>query len=923
MRRPSDTEHEFSCVQGFKLGAIAVCMLTLWLCVFVRADPSEVRLPQEHLTLIRDYCFDCHDGDTQKGEVNLEALPLEVTTHQQAELWQKVLNAMNSGEMPPEDKHQPENTAKADFLDALAQTVVAARNKLSDTGGKITMRRLNRREYCNSIKQLTGVTPDLSRLPADGGAGNFDTVGSSLFISSDQIEQYLNLGRSAIAEMFERRAARQEPSQVFRLEPETTVNVESLKAMRRLEDDYERFKRWKAGVDKAVKAPENDEIMARILKENPEYDPSAFPAPAGYRFYRHAKELIGAPDPKAFGFTDDNKAVFSFQGGYDRKHSYLKHYAALPKNDEGTYLKLAWGIQRIDVLPDPKNLPPGTYKLKIRAGRVAGSDVSRHFIDIGYPQRVNRVPAGFASLPIRSLQVTGTRDEPEIIETTVEIGINTPREFAIQERRPSEDKPVRNEFFRHKRENGYGYPPAIWIDWIELEGPCINADSASGQNDWWITNVNDAEDSSRARKILRQFASKAFRGVEAVDDFIERLSAIYQTRRGSGKSFEDAIELPLGIILASPSFLYFNEPGDEAVRRELTDRELAVRLAYFLWSAPPDQELLDLAKQNQLGQPEFLRQQVDRLIADIRSSEFVSGFVHQWLDMERLDFFQFDATLHREFDESTRAAARQEVYHSFAHLLRSGIGGGHPVGSIGNLLKSDYVFVNGLLSNYYGISGVIGDQFRKVALTAESPRGGLLGMAAIHAMGSDGLRSSPVERGVWVLRHLLHDPPPPAPPNVPQLSRLTGQALSTREKLAAHQEEPQCASCHRKIDPIGIGLENFDAAGKWRTEERQFTKNEKGRIAFSKTATLVDSSGQFHNGPKFASYEELRKLIAQSEPDFARGFTEHLIEYALGRPYGFTDEGLANEILAASRGKQYAVSEFIHAMVQSEAFQTK
>ena len=330
-------------------------------------------------------------------------------------------------------------------------------------------------------------------------------------------------------------------------------------------------------------------------------------------------------------------------------------------------------------------------------------------------------------------------------------------------------------------------------------------------------------------------------------------------------------------------------------------------VAYFLWSSPPDAELLELAKKKQLYQPEILRQQVDRLLADTRSDAFVSGFLHQWLDMERLDFFQFDTTLHREFDESTRAACRQEVYHSFAHLLRGG-----KDGRLGKMLKSDYVFINGLLATYYGIEGVTGDAFQKVNLPAGSPRGGLLGMAAIHAMGSDGIESSPVERGSWVLRYLLNVPPPPAPANVPQLSRLADKPLTTREKLAAHMEEAQCASCHRKIDPIGFGLENFDAAGKWRTTEGK-----------GKRAHKIDPADAFHNGPAFKDYFELRDLIAARESDFARGFTEHLIAYGLGRPFGFTDIDLAEEIVATASSKQVAVSEFIHALVQSDAFRTK
>ena len=176
--------------------------------------------------------------------------------------------------------------------------------------------------------------------------------------------------------------------------------------------------------------------------------------------------------------------------------------------------------------------------------------------------------------------------------------------------------------------------------------------------------------------------------------------------------------------------------------------------------------------------------------------------------------------------------------------------------------------------------------------------------------------SSPVERGAWVLRHLLNDPPPPAPPNVPQISRLNGQVLSTRERLLAHQEEAQCASCHRKIDPIGFGLENFNAAGKWRTEDSDGS----GR---QKKTWKIDASGAFHKGPAFNDYNELRDLIAEREEEFARGFTQHLIAYALGRPFGFTDEELANVIVSSAGSKEFAISEIVHSLVQNKAFRTK
>ena len=328
-------------------------ILTLWLCSIAQAAQPEVRLPEKHQAFFKQHCLDCHDTATLEGKVDLETLSFRITTIEQAELWQKVLNALNAGEMPPEDSDQPGNSEKADFLDDLARTMVAARQALSDSGGKITMRRLNRREYRNTIELLTGVKVDAGSLPADGGAGTFDTVGASQFISSDQIEHYLKLGRSAIDEMFERRAALKQETRIFRVEPETTVNVESLEKMRTLEEAYERYLLWKTEVDKAAADPENQKVMDELREKFPGLDDRW-----RLRLYQNADLLSKGPDAKKFGFRDSNAASFSFQGGYSRNYAYLKHYAELPYSDRGTYLKLAWAIQRIDVSPKPKNLPP-------------------------------------------------------------------------------------------------------------------------------------------------------------------------------------------------------------------------------------------------------------------------------------------------------------------------------------------------------------------------------------------------------------------------------------------------------------------------------------------------------------------------------------------------------------------------------------
>ncbi|MAH13395.1 MAG: hypothetical protein CMO33_06595, partial [Verrucomicrobia bacterium] len=370
-----------------------------------------VQLPEKHLDFLDAYCMDCHDSDTKKGKVDLEALPLLVKTIEHAELWQKVLNVLNSGEMPPENKRQPEKIAKADFLEDLAKTMVLARKKLSDSGGQITMRRLNRREYHNTIESLTGVSLNVESLPPDGGAGSFDTVGASQFISSDQFEQYLELGRTAIDEAFARHASMDQKVLTFRVEPEKTVNVMSANWMKRLEETHQRYLGWKAGVDQAALAPENQQALEKIRKKYNLTDLTN-----SIRLYQNADLLKGVPDAKNFGFKDSNDAEFSFRGGYDRMYAYQKHYAELPLSDRGTYLKLGWGYQRIVISPPADKLAPGEYKLRIRAGAVKGSDPNRHYIQIGYPQRNNQVPAGFAGKPISGHQVNGTTENPEIIE---------------------------------------------------------------------------------------------------------------------------------------------------------------------------------------------------------------------------------------------------------------------------------------------------------------------------------------------------------------------------------------------------------------------------------------------------------------------------------------------------------------------------
>ncbi|MGB1130626.1 MAG: DUF1587 domain-containing protein, partial [Haloferula sp.] len=375
----------------------------------VSAAEPEVHFPEKHFAFLDHYCLDCHDAATEKGDFNLEDLSFHIETIEQADQWQKVLASLNSGEMPPEDKTQPEGAEKADFLDGLALTMVEARKLLADSGGRITMRRLNRRDYRNSVESLLGVRIGDELLPEDGSSGDFDTVGASLFLSSDQFEQYLTNGRHAIDEFYERRAARTAKPFVYRVEPEETLNVALRKKVARDEDYMKRFEALDAELQKVLKLPENKGFEARVVAKG---------AKGGrLNLYRqldlHLDKLKGAPDPAKHGF----KNYFNAAKFFDKAAPYHKHYVGLPYNDRGTWLQLNMGSTKIVIDPPKKKMPVGTYTVRIRAGVAKESPAFRHFLELGYPPERELGRGHLNGFPLQALHVTGSPAKPVLIET--------------------------------------------------------------------------------------------------------------------------------------------------------------------------------------------------------------------------------------------------------------------------------------------------------------------------------------------------------------------------------------------------------------------------------------------------------------------------------------------------------------------------
>jgi hypothetical protein len=875
-------------------------------------DAPRAVMNAQHRALLEDYCVKCHGAEKQKGKFRVDDLPMAITDLRSAERWQKILDQINSGDMPPDDEKQPDRAAKANFLDDLSNVMVAARRVLGDQHGVITMRRLNRREYRNTLRDLLGVEINVSELPSDTGTGGFDTVGSNLFMSGNQFEQYQSLGREALTEAFERQAHAAVEKKI-RYEAEVSTPIVTKFVAHQI-DARERAQQWVKAVEEAAARPENAEIVAKIRKESKN----------DAIFRRSWEKIPGAPSPRSFGFdkkgeNDADLANDSLGAGWLAYHQY---YLQQPALDTGAYLgtqtrhPAELNVNYIEFLV-PFSWPVGEYVVKVRIAATKDAPPERRFLEFGIHPQGGQI--------LSAHEVTGTMDVPQVIE------------IPLTMTRGHVDRPNRTLFIREKgswdtneeggrkrseavKRNGVGPELALWVDWIEIE----RVPDAGKPKPPGIAALGIALDDKSAapvpeelRAAVERFATEAFRGQKPPASYLDRILRLYDVRRTAGDKHSGALKEALSIVLASPTFLYLAEPSPEEKRRPLTDAELATRLSYFLWSAPPDPALRDLAARGELSKPEVLAAQTNRLLDDPRSEDFVKAFIHQWLGLDRLDFFQVNLALYPRFDNGTKLAARAEIYETVSYLLRQNA-------SLANLLKSDWVVVNKLLADYYGIPGVQGDAFQKVALPKDSPRGGLLGMAAVHLMGGNGEHTSPVERGAWVLRKLLNDPPPPAPANVPALTRLAGKVLTTRERMQSHQEDPQCASCHRKIDPIGFGLENFDAVGQWRTEDSYVATNASGKPdPKTKKTWTIDPASAFHNGPAFQDYFGLRDVIASKSDAFARGFSTALIEYALGRPCGFSDEPLVADLLRQTRAKDFATREFIHALVRSKEFHTK
>jgi cytochrome c551/c552 len=462
-----------------------------------------------------------------------------------------------------------------------------------------------------------------------------------------------------------------------------------------------------------------------------------------------------------------------------------------------------------------------------------------------------------------------------------------------------------------------GPPQPMGIDSVIVSGPFTTkhvagpGDSASRKRVFTCWPAGESEELPCARKILAALAHRAYRKPVS-DAEMQDLVRAYKEGRNDG-DFESGIGMGLRQLLMDPAFLFRVERDPVGIASDtpyrVTDLELASRLSFFLWSSIPDESLLALAEHGELRKPGVLDAQVHRMLADPRAKSLVANFATEWLALRMIEGVKPDPIIFPEFDEGLRRAFERET----ELLLESVLLGDH---SVMELLNANYTFVNERLARHYGIPDVYGDQFRRVTVT-DGIRGGLLGQGSILTATSYPNRTSPVVRGKWILETLLGSPPPPPPPNVPALpeAEATGKVLSMRDRLSEHRANPECASCHARMDPLGFAMENFDATGKWRTVESTGPAD--------KTRNPIDATGQLADGTKFDGAKGLRQALQEHSSEFAYRVTERLLTYALGRGSDWYDAPSIRAVVSQAKKEDYRFSALLLGIVESTPFQMR
>ncbi len=559
----------------------------------------------------------------------------------------------------------------------------------------------------------------------------------------------------------------------------------------------------------------------------------------------------------------------------------------------------------------------GLYKLRLQASGIRPPGGQPAHLSIGMRTSEENVDG------LIELDITAPEDKPQVYEFEIFLEMPTQLHFAVVatdviDRRgggafrgalASREAYI----FTHSSETallnpnapqmfdgeGNGIFSTVILDWIEWEGPIVTPQEKSlrkgifPENNATVAQVSDH---------LQSFAQRAWRRKVDPRELSGYLKS-FQTDVEAGDKIEDAFRTALLRVLTSRNFIYLVE-GEPKPREMLNEHELASRLSYFLWSSMPDNTLFSKANERKLNGPE-LNKQVDRMLSDARIERFVDDFSRQWLQLHRVGMFPPDKKLYPTYDDWLETSMAHEPVEFFRELLSNNL-------PIESLLDSDWTMANARLCDFYGLPEPTKPGFQRVSLKPEHNRGGLLTMGGVLGLTSDGTRHRPVHRGVWLSETIFNKTPPPPPANVDPIEPVPpeGEKITIRQRMEAHTRDPNCAACHKSIDPLGLAFDQYDAIGQWRTHEHIPTGVGKN--------PPVDASGTLTDGRTFNGSVEFKELLLDDRDRFARAFIEHLCTYALRRVLTVDDKEDVSNILSEAKKKNYQIKDIVRAVAVSD-----
>ena len=908
--------------------------------------------------LLQNYCYDCHGNGTAKSGLALDSYHNADDVRAGRAKWEALLRNVSSHVMPPDDGGPIPSNAERDLISRFVEQELFQLDPAHPDPGRVVLRRLNRAEYNATIRDLVGVDfkPAEDFPPDDSGYG-FDNIGDVLSLPPVLLEKYLaaadKVMDSAIVTDPIRSEVRHIPASLASIgfnaigdRGDGWVHLISLE-----EDDASVELALPAG-DYLFRVQAYATVVGGAVKGQGSETPLEFqdhPGPTKFALLlddTFVKNFDLGTDPKNPGVYEarlgvpagrhrfraavlrnrggDENEIFMLNGRLGRQQPGIVYAKWLEIEGPLPTATHRYRADRLAVTGEGRFTPAGERILQ-KNGDVAVDVTTERATEVilraqAYAQQAGndaaRMEFRVDGQPVQSFDVLApatAQPLPRQRVFSLSLLVAQPRVYEHRLKLPPGKHRFSaafvNDFADPTNANPNLTDRNLIIQSLEvadLSKPVITPEKPEPIAQLFATARGTSP--ADARRIVENFTRRAWRRpVQRAE--IDRLMKLYDAARAQGDGFEAGVKLALKGTLISPHFLFVGAPLDGARgRRQATplptepidEFALASRLSYFFWSSMPDDELLDLAERGQLRA--HLPAQVKRLLASPKSHALVENFAGQWLQTRSLETFSPDKQLFPEYDPVLRAAMQRETEMFFEYVMREDR-------SLFDFLTGEYSFVNARLAKLYGLPGVTGDEFQKVSL-AGTPRRGVLTHASVLTLTSNPTRTSPVKRGKWVLDNLLGTPPPPPPPNIPELDDKTRKLAGTlRQQLEQHRTNATCASCHSRMDPIGFGLENFNAIGGFREKDG---------------GAPVDASGELASGDKFTGAAELAQVLAGKKRwEFLHCLADRTLTYALGRGLEYYDRPALEQIVQQVEAGDDKFSALMLAVAQSFPFQNQ